>query len=150
MSDEQASLRRIDPLEGPRSRRLVVLATLAVMNVAFLLSAQRRDPDQLPGIALDSPFLLDLERAAVVGAVVASVLIFSIRGWRGYFPSKLSTGGAEYGALPSVTEVSESSEEVRSALEDLKARQAALARATRQAFSRVEKASDQADDDDML
>jgi hypothetical protein len=60
-----------------------------------------------------------LERAVVVGALVAAALIFLLRGWSGYYPSKLSTTGAEY---PDRTaeHVARSAREAVSAVEDHK------------------------------
>src|SRR5680860_1283885 len=134
MADRHFDDWRSDPLERPRSRRLVVVAPLLGAGLAFVSSSRRRDPSELPGVALDWPLLLDLERAVIVGAIVAILMIFAIRGWRGYFPSKLSTNGAEYGHWPSAESVSRSSEETSRALADLRVRQAAIARALQRAI----------------
>jgi hypothetical protein len=46
------------------------------------------------------PGLLHVERALVLGAAMAGTLIFLVRGWAGYFPSKITTSGAEYPYRP--------------------------------------------------
>jgi len=101
------------PLERRFVGKAIVLGVLIIVIVAFIFSAQRADPVRLPGVALDSPFLLDLERAAVVAALVVSAAVFLIRGWAGYFPSKLCTTGAEYGNWLRVDDASGSSEHPR-------------------------------------
>lgn len=53
----------------------------------------------MPSIALGSSLVLALERAALVGALLGLMGIFLLRGWSGYFPSKVSTTGAEYAAV---------------------------------------------------
>jgi hypothetical protein len=133
-----------DPLRAPLGRRLVVIVALFTLGVAFVLSSQRDDPRRLPGVALDSPLLLDLERAAVIGAIAAGVLIFAIRGWHGYFPSKLSTSGAEYGDWSSTADLAE----VNATVVALANEYVASAHATRETLERV--ASEISDRDDML
>jgi hypothetical protein len=96
MDDLRAERGRLDPLERVwRGRAVVLVAGLTVLLV-LAVSAAGGTPKTLPGIALGSPALLHLERALVVGAAMAGSFIFLIRGWAGYFPSKLSTTGAEY------------------------------------------------------
>jgi hypothetical protein len=46
-------------------------------------------PARLPGLALDLPLLLDLERATAILAAVGSVLIFAVFTSRGYLPTLL-------------------------------------------------------------
>jgi hypothetical protein len=106
---------------------------------------------------LDSPFLLDLERAAVVSAVMCGFMIFAIRGWDGYFPSKLSTTGAEYGER-GIGKASETSRNLGREVTDLTGDQLLLARATRKAVddlvSEIDAIKQQlprpSKDDDML
>lgn len=86
-----------DPLERPVRRHTIVVATGVLITVAFVGSVSGDAPPALPGIALGSHLLLHIERALAVGAMVAATLIFLVRGWDGYFPLKVSTGGAEYG-----------------------------------------------------
>jgi len=100
----QGRRERADPLERRFVGRVLVLGVLVVVAIAFAFSAQRMDPARLPGVALDSPFLLDLERAAVAAALVVGTAVFLIRGWGGYFPSKISTTGAEYATWSSSAE----------------------------------------------
>jgi hypothetical protein len=125
-----------DPLRLRWIARLVVLATLVVAGVAYVLSADRPDPDRIPGIALDSPFLLDLERAVVVSALLAALLMFAIRGWDGYFPSKLSTTGAEY-ADRNATDVSESATRLAQEVRELSDRQISSAEVMHMALERM-------------
>lgn len=157
MGDLSADGQNVDPLRRRRLGRLVILVALLVVGVAFLLSAGRTDPNPLPGIALDSPFLLDLERAAVVGAAISGFMIFAIRGWDGYFPSKLSTTGAEYGER-GIGKASEASKDLGRVVTDLVDHQLLLARATRETLNdlvdEIETIRQQlpqtSEDDDML
>jgi hypothetical protein len=106
----------------------VVLVAGLTAFLVLTVSAAGGVPAALPGIALGSPALLHVERALLVGASVAAGGIFVIRGWAGYFPSKLSTNGAEYGDWTRVDDVSGSSEDVREEVADLWAHQLAIAR----------------------
>jgi len=128
---------RTDPLERRFVGKAIVLAVLLVVVVAFAFSTRRADPVDLPGVALDSPFLLDMERAAVVAALVAGATVFSIRGWAGYFPSKLSTTGAEYEGWRGVDESSGSDEELRREVAALRAHQVDFARMTYEVLDEV-------------
>lgn len=114
---------RADPLERRFVGKVIVLGVLIVVAVAFVFSAQRADPVDLPGVALDSPFLLDVERAALVAALVAGAAVFVIRGWVGYFPSKFSTTGAEYSSLPGLDRALSGAEEIASEISVLRERQ---------------------------
>jgi hypothetical protein len=117
-----------DPLEGVWHGRFVVLLTAGAVLVSLVVSAAGGTPPELPGIALDSPALLHLERALVVGAVIAGSSIFLIRGWAGYFPSKLSTTGAEYANWSTVERVEGVSQVATSAVEALRGDQLAINR----------------------
>jgi len=55
-----------------------VLFIAGAVFVSLVLSAAGGTPTKLPGIALGSPAVLHLERALVVGAVVAGSSIFLI------------------------------------------------------------------------
>jgi hypothetical protein len=123
---------RTDPLERRFVGKAIVLAVLLVAIVAFVFSARRPDPVHLPGVALDSPFLLDMERAAVVAALVAGATVFSIRGWAGYFPSKLSTTGAEYEGWRGIGKTSDGGDVVHGEVSALWANQVDFARMTRE------------------
>jgi hypothetical protein len=124
---------RADPLERRFIGKAIVLGVLVVVVVAFVFSAQRADPVHLPGVALDSPFLLDMERAAVVAALVVGAAVFLVRGWVGYFPSKLSTSGAEYPSLPGLDRALSGAEEIASEISVLRERQRGTAAETREA-----------------
>lgn len=115
-----------DPLERPRVARLVVLAALLGSALA-LLGLESRFHQGLPGVALGSPFLLQVERILVVGAAVSGLLIFAIRGWAGYFPSKLSATGAEYAARAAVVDSVRNEDEIAELLAGLDADRTALA-----------------------
>jgi hypothetical protein len=107
---------RHDPLEADTIARAIAGATLIGMASAVALSVTAAAPDQLPGIALGSPALLHLERALLVGGIVGAALMFLVRGWAGYYPSKLSTTGAEYPSLLALEQATESNRETVEAL----------------------------------
>jgi len=96
------------------------------MSVALVLSAKSDDELPLPAVALNSSILLDLERAVLVGAMVAATFVFLTRGWAGHFPSKLSTTGAEYPSPVVLAEFNKSDADTTSSARELRARQAAL------------------------
>lgn len=123
-----------DPLEERFVGKAIVLGLLLIIVAAFEISTRQADPARLPGVALGSPFLLDMERALVAAALVVSAAVFLIRGWAGYFPSKLSTTGAEYREWPSVSNVSVGSEDLRMEVADLRAHQLAVSVATQAAL----------------
>ena len=126
--DSEVPRRRIDPLEGIGHGRAVVLVIASAVFVALVMSAAGGTPSELPGVALGSPALLHLERALVVGAAIAGSSIFLTRGWAGYFPSKLSTTGAEYADRSTVERVEGLTHVATSAIEDLRADQLAINR----------------------
>jgi hypothetical protein len=129
MDDLQGERGPLDPLERVwRGRAVVLVAGLTVLLV-LAVSASGGTPKTLPGIALGSPALLHIERALLVGASIAGCFIFLIRGWAGYFPSKLSTGGAEYPHRP-VDEVVESGDAIYDEIDGLKKVHKALAGST--------------------
>lgn len=102
---------------------MVLLAAI----VAFIASAQQADFVPLPGVALGSSFLLDMERAAVAAALVVGAAVFLTRGWAGYFPSKLTTTGAEYAARSSVEGTANVGDEAIGALAEVKSDNVMLA-----------------------
>lgn len=116
-----------DPLELRWHGRAVVLVTALTSLLVLVASASGGGPSVLPGIALGSPALLHLERALVVGALVAGACIFTIRGWVGYFPSKLSTTGAEYATRPSIERAATNYDEAIDALAEIGAEHIAMA-----------------------
>lgn len=91
-----SNLHAADPLARRLTGRLLVASALLVAVAVFAASAGRDDRAPLPGVALGSPLLLDLERALLAAALFAAAAIFAIRGWSGYFPAKFSATGAEY------------------------------------------------------
>jgi hypothetical protein len=112
-----------DPLKRRGLARVLVTAVAVTICVAFVLSAKHDDEPALPAITLNSPFLLDFERAILVGALVAATLVFLIRGWAGHFPSKISTSGAEYPSPTVLAELNESDTDAASTARELRARQ---------------------------
>lgn len=86
-------------------RRWSIPVTLLLASVAigsFIASVAYGAPKSLPGVALGLPLLLHLERALAITVAFTLVLMFLLRGWRGDFPRKLTTGGAEW---PDASEV---------------------------------------------
>lgn len=106
-----------DPLAHRLTSRLIVLATLVVTCAAFVGSATSTDPDEIPSVALGSRLLLDVERAVLSAALVSGCLVFLIRGWGGYFPTRLSTTGAEYSAVSQIAQSGRDAAEVVQTLE---------------------------------
>jgi hypothetical protein len=134
MDDLTAERERLDPLERVwRGRAVVLVAGLTVILV-LVVSATGGVPSDLPGVALGSPALLHIERALLVGASIAG-FIFLIRGWAGYFPSKLSTTGAEYARPATVASISDGTQLAMGAIEDLRADQLAI---NRSMFSKLD------------
>jgi hypothetical protein len=135
MDDPTAERERLDPLERVwRGRAVVLVAGLTVILV-LVVSATGGVPSDLPGVALGSPALLHIERALLVGAAIAGSFIFLIRGWAGYFPSKLSTTGAEYAGPATVASISDGTQLAMGAIEDLRADQLAI---NRSMFSKLD------------
>lgn len=131
--DSGAQRRRVDPLERIWHGRAVVLVIASAVFVSMVASAAGGTPSELPGIALGSPALLHLERALLVGAAIAGSSIFLTRGWAGYFPSKLSTAGAEYAALTTA----ENAGELAAALAEVKIEHLAMAESFNHDINRV-------------
>lgn len=126
--------RKPDPLENEILAKVVAGTTFVVMVVAYYFSAQQADARKLPAVALDSPFLFDLERAVLVAALFAASLIFLVRGWHGYYPSKVSTTGAEYPDREAVEMVTKGSDATATAVEELRTGQLEIAKAARDDF----------------
>jgi len=120
-----------DPLEHIWPGRVVVLVTGLMGLLVLAASATRDAPSDLPGIALGAPALLHLERALVVSAVVAGSFIFLVRGWAGYFPSKLSTTGAEYSMRPSAQGTAATDDSAIDALAEIRTERVAMVRSMR-------------------
>jgi hypothetical protein len=133
---------RTDPLERLGSRRAIVVATVALAAVAFVGSAVSAMPVALPGIALGSSALLHVERSLMVGAAVAGALIFLLRGWQGYFPSKLSTSGAEYAARSVVSEAAQNEDDIGEVLAGVESGRRALADSLREDIRTLERKLD--------
>jgi hypothetical protein len=108
------------------------------MCVALITGRQAGDPCVLPAVALGSSLLLVLERAVAVGALLAGTAVFLLRGWNGYFPSKVSTTGAEY-AVPAVLSQLASSDSVAAvAIAEVEEREEAFRRNLDGLAARVE------------
>ena len=120
-----------DPLEQRYVARAIVLIALVATGLGSWLGIDGKFHDGLPGIALGSPFLIHVERALVVGAGIAAILMFAVRGWAGYFPAKISTSGAEYFRRPALDEIVESEVAAHDEILRLEAIQERLARSTR-------------------
>jgi hypothetical protein len=124
VDDLSAEVAPRDPLEDAGRGRAVVLVTCLSVALALTVSIASEAPSALPGIALGASALLHFERALVVGALIAGASIFLIRGWVGYFPSKISTAGAEY----AVDEMNNGNELATAAVEALRIEQLAINR----------------------
>lgn len=70
------------------------IPALALLGVATVLSSSAGTPVVLPGIALEWPLLLHLERGALLLAGLALVLLIGARATMGQFPFRL--GQLEY------------------------------------------------------
>jgi hypothetical protein len=105
-----------DPLSEAPAAKAIAGAAIATLLLAAAISATTPVPADLPGIALGSPTLLHLERALLAGAVVVVVLMFLVRGWAGYYPSKVSATGAEYPSLLALEQSAKSSNKIAEAL----------------------------------
>ena len=120
-----------DPLELRWPGRIVVLVTGLVSLLVFTASATSDAPSDLPGVALGAASVLHLERALVVGAVVAGAFIFLVRGWAGYFPSKLSTTGAEYATRASDMGAAATDDAAIDALAEIRTERVAMVKSLR-------------------
>jgi hypothetical protein len=83
------------------------IPALALLAVAAVLSTTAGAPDDLPGVALGWPLLLHLERAAVLVAGLALVVLVGSRATMGHFPFRL--GQIEY----AVAEINEQFEQTK-------------------------------------
>jgi len=83
------------------SRKAV--AFLGIVAIVLLVASMRsaHTKSGLPEIAFGWEFGLDVIRAAIVFAVVASILMVLVRGWGGIWPQRISTSGLDY---PQLTE----------------------------------------------
>lgn len=130
---------RKDPLERRELARATVVIVLVAAAATFALSIVAGVPRRLPGVALGSPFVLHAERAIAVGGIVAALLVFAVRGWAGYFPSRISTGGAEYLGPPPVVEVAEGGDAVYQEIERLSQVHTDLAARTQERLAEIER-----------
>ena len=129
----------IDPLERRGLARAVVLVALTATSITLALGPSSEIAHPLPGVALGSPLVLQLERALIVGAGVAALLVFAARGWAGYFPSKISTAGAEYLEPPDVHHVVQSGNAIYDEFERLNFVHHELAESTRVRLDEIER-----------
>lgn len=77
------------------------LPALALLMIAAALSATAATPNELPGVALGWPLLLHLERAAVLVAGSALLMLVGVRATKGQFPFKF--GQIEYAVEQAAT-----------------------------------------------
>jgi hypothetical protein len=108
-----------DPLRRPWIARTVTGVILGAAAVALALSLVAGAPSTLPDVALSSPALLHVERAAVATIAVALLALFAVRAMAGYFPQKLSTTSAEWPATV-VAATSQASVEVAGGVQELR------------------------------
>jgi hypothetical protein len=130
---------RLDPLERRAVARTTVCLVVGAIDCAFVVSLCNTSPRALPGIALGSPFLLHLERAVLVGAIVAALSTFVLRGWVGNFPLKISTAGVEYLAQSAASETVGHSDLAMDAVARVEAKQLMLAQSLKEDISALEK-----------
>jgi hypothetical protein len=83
------------------------IPAVALLGVAAALSATAGTPVVMPGIALEWPLLLHLERGALLLAGLALVLLVGTRATMGQFPFRL--GQLEY----AVAEINEQFEQTK-------------------------------------
>ena len=100
-----------DPLGNRLAAVALAVALVFVFGIALRESIAFGTPDELPGIALDSPALLHIFRATIATALVAALLVVLIRGAFGYWPLQISTTGVAYAEV--VVSESELAEQVR-------------------------------------
>jgi hypothetical protein len=106
-----------DPLQHPAVARSVTACIAVVAGISVWLSVRAGAPSALPDIALSSPALFHLQRAAVPALAAAFVALFGVRAATGYFPQKVSTTSAEWPAA--AAEASAASASSAQTLEDL-------------------------------
>jgi hypothetical protein len=70
------------------------IPALTLLALATALSAAAGTPDELPGVALEWPLLLHLERGVALVAGLALVVLIGVRATMGQFPFRL--GQIEY------------------------------------------------------
>jgi hypothetical protein len=86
----------VDPLTNRYAAVLVTAVLLGVVVASLLVAFSQARPRSLPGVALGSLAILHIEQAAVVALAVTILVVFLFRAAFGYFPSKVSTSGAEW------------------------------------------------------
>jgi hypothetical protein len=86
----------VDPLTNRYAAFLVTAVLLGVVVASLLVAFNQVKPKSLPGVALGSLAILHIEQAAVVALAVTVLVVFLFRAAFGYFPSKVSTSGAEW------------------------------------------------------
>ena len=81
------------------------IPALALLTVAVALSATAGTPNELPGVALGWPLLLQLERAVVLVAGLGLVVLVGVRATMGRFPVRL--GQVEYATSQAMSDFDE-------------------------------------------
>jgi hypothetical protein len=77
------------------------IPAVALLTVAVMLSSAADTPNELPGVTLGWPLLLHLERAAVLVAGSALLMLVGVRATKGQFPFKF--GQIEYAVEQAAT-----------------------------------------------
>lgn len=77
------------------------IPALVLLSLAVVLSSAAGTPSELPGVALGWPLLLHLERAAVLVAGSALLMLVGARATKGQFPFKF--GQIEYAVEQAAT-----------------------------------------------
>jgi hypothetical protein len=90
----------------PATTRLAVALSLLI-GASVVVTLVEGSPERLPGIALGSPVLLHVERAAAVFAIVVAIVSVLREAARGRLPTQLTTAGLAYEADVAAAEVVE-------------------------------------------
>jgi hypothetical protein len=85
-----------DPLENKWVSVTLALALLLGFSAIVTLSWVLGAPKQLPAVALGSPVVLHLLRAALITALIGAVALVLARGAFGHWP--MEAGGVKYSA----------------------------------------------------
>jgi amino acid transporter len=107
---------------------VMILAVTLALAVSFT-----NGTDKLPGIALGSPLVLHLERAAAMLGVLLLVFTVLVYAWKGILPSEISPRGVSYADAKDKTEAT------LKALEDATRSSTKALRRTRQEVKELSK-----------
>ena len=96
------------------NRRPHEFGIVMILAVALALAASfETGADDMPGVALGSPLVLYVERAAALFGVLLLVFTIVVYAWRGVLPTQISSRGVGYAEAKDKTE--ESLDELRDA-----------------------------------